>query len=146
MSHGPPDLPIHLVPPLGGLLSTRGGHGKGLQPCFTIREDLTDRARPPPPTTTCWGGVARPPPTSNYMLGVAELVSLEGRPPPRARAERPSQSKRAAALKAHCCHAHAQHESAVHRRWHPLSERVRDAAQGRPALRPRGIKIPHPIP
>ena len=43
MSHGPPDLPIHLVPPLGGLLSTRGGHGKGLQPCFTIREDLTDR-------------------------------------------------------------------------------------------------------
>ena len=44
MSHGPPDLPIHLVPPLGGLLSTRGGHGKGLQPCFTIREDLTDRA------------------------------------------------------------------------------------------------------
>ena len=44
MSHGPPDLPIHLVPPLGGLLSTRGGHGKELQPCFTIREDLTDRA------------------------------------------------------------------------------------------------------
>ena len=43
MSHGPPDLPIHLVPPLGGLLSTRGGHGKGLQPCFTIREDLTER-------------------------------------------------------------------------------------------------------
>ena len=43
MSHGPPDLPIHLVPPLGGLLSTRGGHGKELQPCFTIREDLTDR-------------------------------------------------------------------------------------------------------
>ena len=43
MSHGPPDLPIHLVPPLGGLLSTRGGHGKGLQPCFTIREDFTDR-------------------------------------------------------------------------------------------------------
>ena len=36
-------MPIHLVPPLGGLLSTRGGHGKGLQPCFTIREDLTDR-------------------------------------------------------------------------------------------------------
>ena len=45
MSHGPPDLPIHLVPPLGGLLSTRGGHGKGLQPCFTIREDHTDRSR-----------------------------------------------------------------------------------------------------
>ena len=45
MSHGPPDLPIHLVPPLGGLLSTRGGHGKGLQPCFTIREDLTERLR-----------------------------------------------------------------------------------------------------
>ena len=44
MSHGPPDLPIHLVPPLGGLLSTRGGHGKGLQPCLTIREDLTERA------------------------------------------------------------------------------------------------------
>ena len=65
-SHGPPEVPIHLVPPLGGLLSTRGGHGKGLQPCFTIREDLTDRARPPP---TCWGGVAGPPPTSNYMLG-----------------------------------------------------------------------------
>ena len=43
MSHGPPDLPIHLVPPLGGLLSTRGGHGKELQPCFTIREDFTDR-------------------------------------------------------------------------------------------------------
>ena len=43
MSHGPPDLPIHLVPPLGGLLSTRGGHGKGLQPCFTIRDNLTDR-------------------------------------------------------------------------------------------------------
>ena len=44
MSHGPPDLPIHLVPPLGGLLSTGGGHGKGLQPCFTlIREDLTER-------------------------------------------------------------------------------------------------------
>ena len=43
MSHGPPDLPIHLVPPLGGLLSTRGGHGKELQPCFTIREDLTER-------------------------------------------------------------------------------------------------------
>ena len=42
MSHGPPDLPIHLVPPLGGLLSTRGGHGKELQPCFTIREDFTD--------------------------------------------------------------------------------------------------------
>ena len=55
MSHGPPDLPIHLVPPLGGLLSTRGGHGKGLQPCFTIREDLTDSAGPPP--------------TNNYMLG-----------------------------------------------------------------------------
>ena len=49
MSHGPPDLPIHLVPPLGGLLSTRGGHGKGLQPCFTIREDLTDRV-------IRWGG------------------------------------------------------------------------------------------
>ena len=45
MSHGPPEVPIHLVPPLGGLLSTRGGHGKGLQPCFTIREDLTDRPR-----------------------------------------------------------------------------------------------------
>ena len=44
MSHGPPDLPIHLVPPLGGLLSTRGGHGKELQPCFTIREDFTDRS------------------------------------------------------------------------------------------------------
>ena len=44
MSHGPPEVPIHLVPPLGGLLSTRGGHGKGLQPCFTIREDLTERA------------------------------------------------------------------------------------------------------
>ena len=44
MSHGPPDLPIHLIPPLGGLLSTRGGHGKGLQPCLTIREDLTERA------------------------------------------------------------------------------------------------------
>ena len=43
MSHGPPDLPIHLVPPLGGLLSTRGGHGKELQPCFTIREDFTER-------------------------------------------------------------------------------------------------------
>ena len=43
MSHGPPEVPIHLVPPLGGLLSTRGGHGKGLQPCFTIREDFTDR-------------------------------------------------------------------------------------------------------
>ena len=43
MSHGPPDLPIHLVPPLGGLLSTRGGHGKELQPCFTIRDNLTDR-------------------------------------------------------------------------------------------------------
>ena len=26
--------------------------------------------------------MARPPPTSNYMLGVAELVGLEGRPPP----------------------------------------------------------------
>ena len=37
MSHGPPEVPIHLVPPLGGLLSTRGGHGKGLQPCFTKR-------------------------------------------------------------------------------------------------------------
>ena len=36
-------MPIHLVPPLGGLLSTRGGHGKELQPCFTIREDFTDR-------------------------------------------------------------------------------------------------------
>ena len=45
MSHGPPDLPIHLVPPLGGLLSTRGGHGKELQPCFTIRDNLTDRHR-----------------------------------------------------------------------------------------------------
>ena len=44
MSHGPPDLPIHLVPPLGGLLSTRGGHGKELQPCFTIRDNHTDRA------------------------------------------------------------------------------------------------------
>ena len=42
-SHGPPKVPIHLVPPLGGLLFTRGGHGKGLQPCFTIREDFTDR-------------------------------------------------------------------------------------------------------
>ena len=51
-----------------------------------------------------------------------------------------SQSKRSAALKAHCCHAHAQHESAALRRWHPLSERMRDAAQGRPALRPGGIK------
>ena len=38
-----PEVPIHLVPPLGGLLSTRGGHGKGLQPCFTIREDFTER-------------------------------------------------------------------------------------------------------
>ena len=26
--------------------------------------------------------LAGPPPTNNYMLGVAELVSLEGRPPP----------------------------------------------------------------
>ena len=51
-SHGPPEVPIHLVPPLGGLLSTRGGHGKGLQPCFTIREDLTDRAGPPPTSST----------------------------------------------------------------------------------------------
>ena len=42
-SHGPPEVPIHLVPPLGGLLSTRGGHGKELQPCFTIRDILTDR-------------------------------------------------------------------------------------------------------
>ena len=41
-SHGPPKVPIHLVPPLGGLLFTRGGHGKELKPCFTIREDLTD--------------------------------------------------------------------------------------------------------
>ena len=39
-----------------------------------------------------------------------------------------SQSKRSAALKAHCCHAHAQHASAAHRRWHPLSEKMRDAA------------------
>ena len=75
MSHGPPKVPIHLVPPLGGLLFTRGGHGKGLQPCFTIREDLTDRAGPPP--------------TNNYMLGVAELVGLEWRPPLRALSARP---------------------------------------------------------
>ena len=37
-----------------------------------------------------------------------------------------SQSKRSAALKAHYCHAHAQHESAALRRWHPLSERMRE--------------------
>ena len=55
MSHGPPDLPIHLVPPLGGLLSTRGGHGKELQPCFTIREDLTDRRFG---VSECVGGVS----------------------------------------------------------------------------------------
>ena len=42
------------------------------------------------------------------------------------------QSKRSAALKAHCSHAHAQHESAALRHWHPLSEKMRDAAQ--PAL------------
>ena len=47
-----------------------------------------------------------------------------------------SQSKRSAALKAHCCHAHAQHESAALRRWHPLSERMRD---GPPS---QGLKIP----
>ena len=59
-----------------------------------------------------------------------------------------SQSKRSAALKAHCCHAHAQHESAALRRWHPLSERMRDGppAQGLPdtacpTLPARGLRV-----
>ena len=80
-------MPIYLVPPLGGLLSTRGGHGKGLQPCFTIREDLTDRAGPPPTSNYMLGGGGQTPPTNNYILGVAELVSLEWRPPPGALCE-----------------------------------------------------------
>ena len=74
MSHGPPDLPIHLIPPLGGLLSTRGGHGKGLQPCFTIREDLTDRAwrggwwaEPWPDTWTLVSIDTRTPPTRSTL-------------------------------------------------------------------------------
>ena len=42
-----------------------------------------------------------------------------------------SQSRRSAVLKGHCWLALAQHASAVRRRRHLLTERMRDAAQGR---------------
>ena len=78
MSHGPPDLPIHLVPPLGGLLSTRGGHGKGLQPCFTIRDNLTDRTARDRSAARPRDGLSMPPTADNDPRGGAMSCCARG--------------------------------------------------------------------
>ena len=82
MSHGPPDLPIHLVPPLGGLLFTRGGHGKGLQPCFTIRDNHTDRSGAPATHIIYLPRWCHDPPDARV---VAYFITLSSWSPPYAR-------------------------------------------------------------
>ena len=77
MSPGPPEVPIHLVPPLGGLLSTRGGHGKELQPCFTIRDNHTDREQPTPAQDNEPDPPPRPPPkTRPHHKALENLPNL----------------------------------------------------------------------